>query len=75
MVVRGSVRVVAAVATPLEGFGAQQIQPKDLEEWRTLRRTLERRRETRRTQLRFRRRPEAYLARLEEQLLKQSLPS
>lgn len=75
VVVRGSVRVVAAVATPLEGFGAQHIRPKDLEGWRTLRRTLERRRETRRTQLRFRRDPEAYLARLEEQLFKQTLPS
>jgi hypothetical protein len=75
VVVRGSVRVVAAVATPLEGFGAWEIRPKDLEEWRTLRSALERRRETRRAQLRFRRDPETYLAKLEKQLLKQTLPS
>ncbi len=75
MVVRGSVRVVAAVATPPEGFGAADIRPTDLQGWRTLRASLEKRRETRRAQLRFRRDPEAYLGRLEEQLLKQALPS
>jgi hypothetical protein len=75
MVVRGSVRVVAAVATPPEGFGAADIRPTDLQGWRTLRASLEKRRESRRAQLRFRRDPEAYLARLEEQLLKRVLPS
>ncbi len=75
MVVRGSVRVVAAVATPLEGFGAADIRPTDLQGWRTLRASLEKRRESRRAQLRFRRDPEAYLGRLEEQLLKRGLPS
>ena len=75
MVVRGSVRVLAAVATPPEGFGAQDIRPTDLQGWRTLRASLEQRRETRRSQLRFRRDPNTYLAKLEEQLLKQALPS
>jgi hypothetical protein len=75
MVVRGSVRVVAAVSTPREGFGARDIRPADLEGWRTLRASLERRRETRRAQLRFRRDPDAYLGKLEEQLLKKALPS
>lgn len=75
MVVRGSVRVVAAVATPPEGFGAADIRPTDLQGWRTLRASLEKRRESRRAQLRFRRDPEVYLARLEEQLLKRVLPS
>lgn len=75
MVVRGSVRVVAAVATPPEGFGAADIRPTDLQGWRSLRASLEKRRESRRAQLRFRRDPEAYLGRLEEQLLKQALPS
>jgi hypothetical protein len=75
MVVRGSVRVVAAIATPPEGFAAPEIRPADVEEWRTLRASLEKRRESRRAQLRFRRDPEAYLGRLEEQLLKQALPS
>jgi len=75
MVVRGSVRTVAAVVTPPEGFVAQDIRPADPERWRALRASLEKRRESRRAQLRFRRDPDAYLGRLEEQLLKQALPS
>lgn len=75
MVVRGSVRVVAAIATPPAGFAAPDIRPADVESWRTLRASLEKRRESRRAQLRFRRHPDAYLRRLEEQLLKQALPS
>ena len=75
LVVRGSVRVVAAIATPPAGFAAPDIRPADVEGWRTLRASLENRRESRRAQLRFRRDPEAYLGRLEEQLLKQALPS
>lgn len=75
MVVRGSVRVVAAIATPPEGFAAADIRPADVEGWRALRASLEKRREGRRAQLRFRRDPDTYLGRLEEQLLKQTLPS
>jgi hypothetical protein len=75
MVLRGSVRVVAAIATPPEGLTATDIRPDDVERWRTLRASLENRRESRRAQLRFRRDPQAYLGRLEEQLLKQTLPS
>jgi hypothetical protein len=75
MVVRGSVRVVAAVATPPAGFAAPDIRPANVESWRELRASLEKRRESRRAQLRFRRDPGAYLGRLEEQLLKQALPS
>jgi hypothetical protein len=70
LVVRGSVRVVASVATPEGGFEAADIRPGEIEGWRTLRASLEERRETRRAQLRFRRDPAAYLAKLEEQLLK-----
>jgi hypothetical protein len=75
MVVRGSVRVVAAIATPPAGFAAPDIRPANVESWRTLRASLEKRRESRRAQLRFRRDPDAYLGRLEEHLLKQVLPS
>jgi hypothetical protein len=75
MVVRGSVRVLAAVATPAEGLSAAYIRPVDVQGWRALRASLENRRESRRAQLRFRRDPEAYLVRLEELLLKQALPS
>lgn len=75
LVVRGSVRVIAAIATPAEGFAAADIRPTNVEGRRSLRASLEKRRESRRAQLRFRRDPEAYLGRLEEQLLKQALPS
>ena len=75
MVVRGSVRVVAAVATPEGGFEAADIRPGQIESWRALRASLEERRESRRAQLRFRRNPAAYLTKLEEQLLKPVLPS
>jgi|SRR5215208_839976 len=75
MVLRGSVRAIAAIATPQEGFAAADIRPTNVEGWRSLRASLEKRRESRRAQLRFRRDPDAYLGRLEEQLLKQALPS
>ena len=45
LVVRGSVRVVAAIATPPEGLTAADIRPADVEGWRTLRASLEKRRE------------------------------
>ena len=75
LVVRGSVRVVAAIVTPQEGLTAADIRPADVGRWQELRASLDHRRENRRSQLRFRKDPEAYLRRLEEQLLKQSLPS
>jgi hypothetical protein len=75
LVVRGSVRMVAALATPPKGLTAADIRPADVEGCRTLRASLEKRRESRRAQLRFRRDLDAYLVRLEEQLLKQALPS
>lgn len=73
IVVRGSVRIVAAVASQLHAFDAQEIRPEDPEQWQALRSSLECRQETRRAQLR--REPEAYLAKLEEQLIKLNLPS
>jgi hypothetical protein len=63
------------VTTPREGFVADDTRPTDLGEWRALRASLEKRRESRRSQLRFRRDPDTYLGRLEDQLLKQALPS
>jgi hypothetical protein len=75
LVVRGSVRLVAAVATRAHPTEARELRPRDLAAWRALRGELEERQETRRTQLRFRRDPDAYLRALEAQLLKPSLPS
>ncbi len=75
-VVRGSVRVVAAVTTRLSPVvDPAQLRPADLTAWRTLRQTLDYRHEMRRCQLRFRRNPDAYLAALEATLLTSTLPS
>jgi len=74
MVVRGRVRLVAAVATRAKTVDAEGLRPADVDHWRELRGELEYRHEARRQQLRFRRDPQGYLRRLEEHLLKQSLP-
>jgi hypothetical protein len=75
LVVRGSVRVVAAVATRRQPFSAADLCPGDLARWRELRQDLEYRHEARRAQRRFRREPAAYLTRLEDQLSKPGLPA
>jgi hypothetical protein len=74
LVVRGSVRVVAAVTTPLGAWTAQELRPASVEAWRELRTKLEARHESRRAARRFRRDPAAYLANLEDALLHTSLP-
>ena len=73
LVVRGSVRVVAAVATPLREWRAEELRPASVEQWRKLREKLEARHEARRAVRRFRRDPAAYLAKLEDALLHNSL--
>jgi hypothetical protein len=75
LVVRGSVRVVAAGASRLVSFSAAQLRLTDVTAWHALRRTLDYRHEGRRRQLRFRRDPQAYLADLEQRLIRSSLPS
>ena len=75
LVVRGMVRLVAAVATRTQALDAEQLRLRDVEKWRTLRAELEYRHEARRCQLRFRRDPDTYLHSLEERLLKLSLPT
>lgn len=73
-VVRGAVRLVAAVATRQQDFDASHLRPATSAAWRSLRRTLEPRHAARRCQYRFRRDPAAYLAHLEA-ALKPILPS
>jgi hypothetical protein len=73
-VVRGSVRVVASVATRLRSIEAADLVPSDLKAWRDLRGSLERRQAVRALGRRFRRDPVAYLRSLEESLIKQALP-
>ena len=74
LVVRGSVRVVAAVATPLREWRAEELRPASVDRWRKLREKLEARHEARRAARRFRRDPAGYLAKLEDALLHTGLP-
>lgn len=75
LVVRGSVRVVASVASRKHLFNGSDLRPPSLARWRQLRSELQHRHDARRAQLRFRRDPQTYLAQLEERLLQPSLPS
>lgn len=76
LVVRGSVRVVAATATRLRGaVRGDDLVPSDLEAWRELRAGLERRQDVRAQGRRFRHDPAAYLQELEDVLIKGTLPS
>ncbi len=74
LVLRGSVRIVAGLATRSRCFRGRELVPASLETWRTVRAGLERRRHTRVLRQRFRRNPEAYLSQLEALLLKRILP-
>ena len=75
LVIRGSVRVVAAGASRLVSYSAADLRLTDVAAWSALRRTLDYRHEGRRCQLRFRRDPQAYLASLEQRLFRSSLPT
>ena len=75
LVVRGPVRVLTALALRRQCFLPRALVLKDPEAWGTMREQLIFRREARRKQFRFRKDPAAYLAALEEILLKASLPS
>jgi hypothetical protein len=74
LVIRGAVRLVAAVATRLNPPTPTQLRPANITAWRKLRTELEQRQEARRAQLRFRRDPAAYLAQIEVPFLQPSLP-
>ena len=75
LVVRGSVRVVAAGVSRCFPVSAAELRLTDVAAWHALRQTLDYRHECRRGQLRFRRDPQAYLADLEQRLIRSSLPS
>ena len=69
-VLRGAVRVIAAVVTRQHRLPGAALRPPSLAHWRALRQHLTQRQETRRAQRRFRHDPAAYLAKLEADLLK-----
>lgn len=73
-VVRGKVRVVAALTTRLRARNGPELAPRDVDAWRELRRELDDRRACRTSGRRFRRNPRAYLRALERGLLKSGLP-
>ncbi len=75
LVVRGSVRIVAVVATQNYHFSGSDLAPRKLAEWRTLRKQIDYRHEARREQHRFRKDPEHYLYVLEEQLSQRTMRS
>jgi len=74
LVLRGAVRLVAAVATRQAPPSATQLRPANPTRWRQLRIELDQRHEARRAQLRFRLDPATYLAQVEAALLQPSLP-
>jgi mutator family transposase len=73
LVVMGAVRVVSDLATRLRVEEGLQLPRGYVEAWRRERAELEKRREARRQQRRFRRDPDTYLSKLEELILQLSL--
>lgn len=74
LVVQGSARVIASLATRLRPEEGLKLRTGYVDAWRRLRADLDRRRENRRKQRRFRRDPVNYLHQLEECCLHLSLP-
>ena len=74
LVIRGSVRIVAAVMTRLHPFSAEQLVPQSIHAWQTLRTDLQVARRKRTLQRRFRQDPHAYLSDLEQRLTQLILP-
>jgi hypothetical protein len=75
LVVQGSVRVVASLATRLRPEEGLRLRTGYVADWRRLRAELDKRRENRRKQRRFRRDPMNYLSQLEKRCLQLSLPA
>lgn len=75
VVVRGPVRVVAALVTRQKEPTPEELVPRDPEKWRQLRDELQRRRGERTKHRRFRRNPEAYLRDLESKFAQSCLPT
>ena len=69
LVLRGSVQLVACIATQISTFHTKHLASIPVEDWRKLRSRLEQHRINRVKQLQFRRSPVDYLNNLESQLL------
>jgi hypothetical protein len=68
LVLRGSVRVVALVATRTRDISAEDLVVSDIHKWQQKRDELKRRQHKRALQMQFRKDPEAFLKRLEDML-------
>lgn len=75
LVLRGSARLIAGVATRRRSYSADDLVLRDPARWRQLRASIRQRFALRAHGQRFRRDPTAYLTQLEERALKRSLPS
>jgi hypothetical protein len=75
LVLRGSARLVAGVATRLRLYSADDLVLRDTARWQQLRSSIRQRFALRAQGQRFRRDPASYLAQLEERALKRGLPS
>jgi hypothetical protein len=75
LVVLGAARLISSVATRLRPDEGLRLPSGYVKGWRELRARLEKRRESRRKQRRFRHDPLGYLAQLEQRCLQLSLPA
>jgi hypothetical protein len=75
LVLRGSARIIAAVATRQQRERVKDLISADRESWAGLRAELAQRRQRRVERRRFRRDPEAYLRQLEAKLIQPGLPT
>jgi hypothetical protein len=75
LVLRGSARLVAGVATRLRPYTSGDLVLHDSARWRQLRASIRQRFALRAQGQRFRRDPASYLAQLEQRALKRSLPA
>jgi hypothetical protein len=75
LVVRGSVQIVAAIATQIRSFTAHELATVSIAAWQSVRADLNRHQHKRNQQRHFRRSPVTYLANLEQKFLQLALPS
>lgn len=73
LVVRGAVQIVAAIATQMRSFTADDLSTVSLAAWQTVRTDLNCRQQKRNQQRYFRRSPATYLANLEQKFLQLAL--
>jgi hypothetical protein len=75
VVLRGEVRLIAAIATRQHPPAARDLGRVSRENWSAFRRRLEQRRHARTLRTQFRRNPQAYLADLEQLACQLTLPT